>query len=51
LAQNWFGDEHKRYLDDAAIPRPEPKLVLPTGEIVPQSAVEDDGWKVMKGVA
>ena len=49
-AQGWFGDKQKRYQDDAAIPVPEPKLRLPDGEVVSQSAVEADGWEVMRGV-
>jgi hypothetical protein len=51
FAQGWFGDKQKRYLDDAATPLPEPMLVLPNGEIAPQSATEADGWKALKGAA
>jgi len=49
-AQGWFGDKQRRYLDEAATPVPEPKLRLPSGDVVSQAMVEADGWEVVRGL-
>ncbi len=49
-AQGWFGKKQRRYLDDAATPPAEPKAILPTGEAVPLSATERDGWQTIRAV-
>ena len=49
-AQGWFGRKQRRYLDDTASPPPEPKVVIPSGEAVPLSATETDGWLTIRAV-
>lgn len=50
-AQGWFGKSRRRYMDDEAIPPPEPMVVLPNGLAVKRSETESDGWKTIGGVA
>ena len=42
MAQGWFGDRKRRYLDDEATPPPETLLQV-EGAVVPQSSVEAQG--------
>ncbi len=50
-AEGWFGDRQRRYLDDNAEPKPEPRIMLPSGAVVPQSAALEDGWEIVRAIS
>jgi hypothetical protein len=50
MAQGWFGEKQRRYLDDAATPIAETYLQV-GGSAISQSSVEAQGWQVMRGGA